>query len=281
MTRAGQGSRAALMPHTAKGSCWSVARRVWRAMPGWARTGVRAAADLAASVPYRGRGLWCPVCERASRRFVSYGVEPWADARCVHCRSLARHRLVWLYFLEMTDLMDGAQKRVLHVAPEPCLEGRLRQRLGSGYVTADFQAGRADMQMDVTAIDYPDEHFDVIYCSHVLEHVQDDRRAMREFRRVLKPDGWAVLLVPVNAEKTREDPSVVDPAERLRLFGQKDHVRMYGPDYGDRLREAGFVVTVLRVPDFRPPREAGSMGLTAQSGEIYRCVPNNPPSPPV
>src|SRR5262249_12426105 len=84
---------------------------------------------------------------------------------------------------------------------------------------------------------------------HVLEHVPDDRRAMREFYRVLKPGGWAILLVPITVERTFEDPAVVDPAERLRLFGQEDHVRRYGPDYGDRLSEAGFAVSGVNVSE--------------------------------
>jgi SAM-dependent methyltransferase len=95
---------------------------------------------------------------------------------------------------------------------------------------------RAMVRMDITDIQYPKDTFDVIYCSHVLEHVVDDRKAMREFHRVLRPDGWALLLVPITVEKTFEDPSVTDPEERLSVFGQEDHVRCYGPDYVERLR---------------------------------------------
>jgi SAM-dependent methyltransferase len=117
----------------------------------------------------------------------------------------------------------------------------------------------------------PHETFDVIFCSHVLEHVSDDRRAMREFRRVLRYDGWAILLVPAVAEKTFEDPSVVDPAERLRRFGQEDHVRCYGPDYVDRLREAGFDVEEINVRDMFSDAEAIRMGLVRCAGSIHVC----------
>ena len=127
------------------------------------------------------------------------------------------------------------------------------------------------MKMDIMDIQYPDESFDVIYCSHVLEHVPDDRKAMREFRRVLKRGGWAILLVPITAGKTHEDPSITEPAERLRVFGQEDHVRIYGPDYVDRLREAGFAVTETRVPDLVSPEDAQLMGLTQAAGEIHLC----------
>src|SRR5205823_10364596 len=125
--------------------------------------------------------------------------------------------------------------------------------------------------MDITAIQFPDESFDVIYCSHVLEHVPDDRRAMREFHRVLKTGGWAILLVPITAERTVEDPSVLDPAERLRLFGQEDHVRRYGPDYTDRLREAGFEVAEVAVTDLVNAADARRMGLLQATGVIHHC----------
>jgi SAM-dependent methyltransferase len=128
------------------------------------------------------------------------------------------------------------------------------------------------IKMDITNIDYPDQSFDVIYCSHVLEHVQDDRKAMREFYRVLKTTGWAILLVPITAEKTLEDPSLVGPEERLRVFGQADHVRRYGPDYVDRLREAGFSVQVTKVNDLVQNDEAIRLGLTSAAGEIHFCT---------
>ena len=132
-------------------------------------------------------------------------------------------------------------------------------------------SSRADVKMDITHIQYPDSYFDVVYCSHVLEHVPDDRKAMREFCRVLNHGGWAVLLVPIDAEKTFEDPSVVDPAERLKLFGQHDHVRVYGHDYIDRLRAAGFSVAVTKISELCNSVEALQMGLTPASGEIYCC----------
>ena len=138
-------------------------------------------------------------------------------------------------------------------------------------MTADLFNPRVMVSMDVTNIRYPNHSFDVIYCSHVFEHVVDDRKAMREFRRVLKPGGWAILNVPITVERTFEDPTVIDPAERLRLFGQDDHVRCYGPDYVDRLREAGFTVEVTTVADLVPAETATQMGLTEASGEIYTC----------
>ena len=172
----------------------------------------------------------------------------------------------------MTDLFDGKPKKMLHVAPEGCLERRLASRLADGYFTADLANPRAMVRMDITRIPHPDESFDVIYCSHVLEHVSDDRRAMREFHRVLKADGWAILLVPVTADQTTEDPTLVDPAERLRTFGHEGHVRRYGPDYVDRLEAAGFCVQVTRVAGLLDANEAIRLGLGRASGEIYYCT---------
>lgn len=197
---------------------------------------------------------------------------PRPDALCMQCGALERHRLAWLYLERRTDLFDGHSKAMLHVAPELCFQRRFRKRVGAGYVAADLDSPRAAVRMDVTDIQYPDGFFDVIFCSHVLEHVPDDRRAMREFLRVLKPGGWAILLVPVTADRTVEDPSVTDPAERLRRFGQEDHVRRYGPDYADRLREAGFDVSVTRVPDLVSAADAVRMGLTPAAGDIFHCT---------
>jgi SAM-dependent methyltransferase len=160
---------------------------------------------------------------------------------------------------------------MLHVAPELCLESRFRVRLGSNYVTADLSP-KATLQMDITSIPFSDASFDFVYCSHVLEHVHDDRKAMREFCRVLKSNGSAILLVPISLEKTFEDASVVDPEDRRRLFGQSDHVRRYGRDYVDRLRETGFNVSIVQVKELCPDSEAIRMGLTAASGEIYSCT---------
>jgi predicted SAM-dependent methyltransferase len=177
-----------------------------------------------------------------------------------------------LYLFQKTDLFDGRDKQVLHVAPEKCFEGRFREWLGESYITADLSNPQAMVRMDVTDIRFPDDTFDVIYCSHVLEHVQEDRRAIREFYRVLKPGGWAILLVPITANRTLEDPSVVDPAERLKLYGMKDHVRRYGPDYVDRLREAGFEVTTTTASQLCEYDDIVRMGLTSESGDIFHCA---------
>ncbi|HEX2076857.1 MAG TPA: methyltransferase domain-containing protein [Longimicrobium sp.] len=247
-------------------------RRILSRLPEPVKAPLRRAKDFVAALPYRGTGRWCPVCEKSSSRFKPFGNPPRADAMCPHCGALERHRLAWLYLQRRTDLFDGRPRRVLHVAPELCLEPRLRRRLRGGYLTADLDSPRAAARMDVTDIRHPDESFDVIFCSHVLEHVPDDRRAMAEFFRVLRRGGWAILLVPITADATYEDPTVVDPAERLRLFGQEDHVRRYGPDYVDRLRQAGFEVATTRVTDLVSADDAVRMALTPAAGDIFHCT---------
>ncbi len=160
---------------------------------------------------------------------------------------------------------------MLHVAPESCLGERFRAHLGDGYLSADLCDDRAMVTMDITDIGYPDASFDVIYCSHVLEHVDDDRRAMRELHRVLRPGGWAIVLVPIIGDRTFEDPRITDPREREAAFGQEDHVRRYGPDVIDRLREPGFTVEVTRASDLVSADTAVTLGLTPASGEIFLC----------
>jgi len=192
----------------------------------------------------------CTVCGKDSLKFFDGGViEKRAEACCPQCGSLERHRLLLPVLREKTNLFEANGLKLLHVAPEKFLHQRLRVLPDVDYISADLEPGRADVEMDITNIQYEDNSFDAILCSHVLEHVPDDRKAMREFFRVLKPGGWAVLAVPINVDETVEDPSITDPAERIRLFGQDDHVRRYGPDYFDRLEEAGFQIERLRGAD--------------------------------
>lgn len=167
---------------------------------------------------------------------------------CPRCGAQARHRALWLYLHERTNLFDGEGLSVLHFAPEHALGRRLAATPGIRYVSADLDAPEAMEHFDITEIPHADGSWDVILCIHVLEHVDDDRKAMRELHRILKPDGWAIVLVPLDLERaeTYEDASITDPAERERAFWQADHLRLYGRDLTDRLREAGFDVTVDR-----------------------------------
>lgn len=217
----------------------------------------------------------CPICGENTYRFLEFGNPVRHDVKCSTCGSLERHRFTWLLLHEKTDLFNEYEKTVLHVAPERCFEKKFRQLLGRSYITADLINPDVDVKMDITDINYPDDHFDVILCSHVLEHVQDDIKAMSELHRVLHPDGLAILDVPISSDKTYEDPSIVDPEDRLEAFGQEDHVRIYGPDYKDRLEEAGFSVTVITVGELASEKHATTLGITPLSRRNFFCEKGN------
>ena len=146
--------------------------------------------------------------------------------------------------------------------------------LGENYLTADLYDSNAMVKMDITDIHYSDESFDIIICSHVLEHVEDDKKALKELFRVLKKNGWAIILVPITSDKTFEDLTIKTEEDRLKVFGQKDHVRRYGPDYIERLYEAGFFVKITKVEQLVSFDDAQKMGLTDASDDIYFCTKN-------
>ena len=194
---------------------------------------------------YAGSRVQCPVCGNRYRKFMPYGyVQSRPNALCPKCLSLERHRLLWLYLTRETDLLT-AFPRTLHIAPEVCIMRHLKPHFRphpGQYVTADLESPLADIHFDVQQIPLADDSVDVVICNHILEHVADDRKALRELHRILKPGGWGIVLSPVDRdyERTYEDDSITDPDERTRIFGQYDHQRIYGADYADRLREAGF-----------------------------------------
>lgn len=195
---------------------------------------------------YMGRGRECPICGARYRTFMPYGyVKGRSNALCPSCLSLERHRMIWLWMERHTSLFES-HPRLLHIAPELSLMNHFRASYGSSkdYITADLESPLADQHFDVQNIPLGANSVDVIICNHLLEHVEDDRRAMRELYRVMRPGGWGIMLVPEDRERehTFEDDSITDPEERTRLFGQYDHRRVYGRDYDDRLREAGFEV---------------------------------------
>jgi SAM-dependent methyltransferase len=194
---------------------------------------------------YSGNRVECPVCGSRFRKFFPYGRNPARDnALCLNCLALERHRLLWLYLKEKTGLFHMPMK-VLHIAPESCFIDRLSSFRNLEYITADLESPLAKIRMDIHNIPFPDSHFDAVICNHVMEHVRDDFRAMREILRVLKPAGWAIIQSPImggNLDVTFEDPAITDPAAREIAYGQSDHLRLYGRDYPDRLRRAGFKV---------------------------------------
>jgi len=226
-----------------------------------------------AQIRWLGSRRYCPVCESNVRKFLPGGVVPRPNALCPVCGSAERHRLDW-YFMKMhSDLLDGKPKSLLHVAPEYEISNRLRNVGFLDYWTSSLDGKDTRAKVDITQISFPDDHFDAIYCSHVLEHVRDDRKAIREFLRILRPGRWALLQVPITPglNVTAEDKAVVDPNERARLYGQWDHVRAYGSDYPDRLRQAGFNVTVFRARDILTPEQIALWGIETSEDPVFYC----------
>ena len=166
---------------------------------------------------------------------------------CPICRSRDRERLLYLYLLNKTQVFKKPIQ-LLHVAPEARLAKVLRPKMPSGYLTADISPEDGMIQMDITDIQFPDCFFDAIICNHVLEHIIDDRRAISELYRTLKPGGWAILQVPISLtlKGTYEDFTITTRKGREDAFGQWDHVRIYALDYPNRLANAGFVVSPFK-----------------------------------
>ncbi|MBV6405747.1 MAG: methyltransferase domain-containing protein [Flavobacteriales bacterium] len=215
----------------------------------------------------RGNAVHCPLCGQGAVAFLPSGDPPRPHALCPFCGSLERTRMMALALHQRG--LPRAGQHVLHVAPDRSLRERIRATPGITYTAGDkkepgYTYPPGTMDLDVTALPFPADRFDLVICSHVLEHVPDDRTAMRELFRVLRPGGLAILLVPMSARPTTdEDPAVTDPQERRRRFGQHDHVRLYGRDYPDRLRAAGFTVTVEQPAQQLPPTDVFRFGLKA------------------
>lgn len=193
---------------------------------------------------YIGNRFEDPISGKRYRKLLPYGrIHSRPNALAPHSMSLERHRLVWLYLKEKTDFFT-ANRKVLHVAPEYCFIKPFKKLKNLDYTTADLISPWAKVKMDVQDIPFADSTFDAIICNHVLEHVDDDARAMRELYRVMKPGGFGIFQVPIDRslEKTLEDKSVNTAELREKHYGQRDHVRLYGRDYADKLRSAGFDV---------------------------------------
>lgn len=206
-------------------------------------------------IRYKGNAHFCPICKSSIREFLELGYDlpvitenqivggGLRKALCPVCGSSDRTRLLHIFFQSQTSIYLGKIK-VLHVAPEPALSRNFSKIKNLDYLTADLNPVNVMEQMDLTQIKYPENSFDMIIANHVMEHIPDDRKAMAEIFRVLRPGGMAVLQIPISKilKKTDEDFDIVDAGEREKFFGQTDHVRIYGQDYIDRLKAVGFFV---------------------------------------
>jgi len=193
---------------------------------------------------YKGDRYTDPIDGRSYREFLPYGYEKQRqNVLSPGTLSLERHRLMWLYLKNETGFFND-QLKVLHMAPEQSFYKRFRKLKNLDYTTCDLNSPIADVKADIQDLPFEDNSFDVIFCNHVLEHVADHKKALSELYRVMEPGGWGIFQVPIRyqLDKTFEDPTITDKKERIEKFGQYDHVRVYGMDYYDTLKSAGFEV---------------------------------------
>lgn len=185
-----------------------------------------------------------PIDDKSFKTFLPYGYgNQRNNVLSPSTLSLERHRLLWLYLKNETDFFT-VKKSVLHFAPEQCFLNRFRQLKNLEYTTTDLLSPIADVKADICNLPFDDNSYDIILCNHVLEHIPDDTKAIQELYRVMKPGGYGIFQIPqeLDREVTFEDNTITDKAERAKIFGQYDHVRVYGRDYFDKLRSIGFKV---------------------------------------
>jgi SAM-dependent methyltransferase len=208
---------------------------------------------LIAPLLYKGNNVTCPVCEKDFSKFLSYGsdVAHRENVLCPFDLTLERHRLMWLYLKNETTFFTANKLNVLHIAPEQCFHALFKKQKNLVYTTGDLVSPIADLHFDLHEIPLENDLFDVVFCNHVMEHVNDVHQCMSEIYRVLKPGGWAIMQVPqdFNRATTLEDPSITSPEDREKFYWQKDHVRLFGNDYPTYLTKAGFQVEEYRVVD--------------------------------
>ncbi len=238
-------------------------------------------------IMYFGNRYYCNVCNSRLRLFLPGGINAEAIIKheiigagfheldtCPVCLASYRQRFQKLYFDQIKDKVKHS--RILHIAPEPSLN-YLFNKLSIDYTSGDIEPERyiqypAPIKLDVTKLCFDSDTFDIIVCNHVLEHVPDDKKAMKELYRVLKPDGYAFLQVPISIklDTTYENESVTSDEDRLKEFGQKDHVRIYAMDYVERLKEAGFNVEVLRIEHLETPKNLKKLELDLKE-QLFVC----------
>ena len=223
---------------------------------------------------FAGRRHGCPVCRWSLRSFAEERslIGTSSTGYCPRCNVKARHRRVWRHLEDHTDL-GGRHRTVLEVAPWPGLARALRRKPGVDHHGVDLSPrhDRADVGGDAEALPFRTGSIDLVLSVHVLEHVEDDREAIAELHRCLRPGGLAVVSVPLDLDRpTDEDPSVTDPEERARRFGERSHVRAYGLDLSDRLGEAGFEVS-LHLETELDVAERDYYGLRGNE-HVFHCV---------
>ncbi|MCI2228803.1 methyltransferase domain-containing protein [Polaribacter sp. MSW13] len=211
-----------------------------------------------------------PIDGKSFRKFLPYGYgKQRENALSPSTLSLERHRLMWLFLRDETTFFTSKKTlKTLHIAPEQCFLDIFRKQKNLEYITSDLESPIADVKADICDLPFDENSFDIVFCNHVLEHITNDTKAMQELYRVLKPGGMGIFQIPqdISREKTFEDDSITDEKERAKIFGQYDHVRVYGLDYFDKLRSIGFKVDEIDYTKKIAPEELERFCL--MKGEI-------------
>ncbi|MCR9228899.1 MAG: methyltransferase domain-containing protein [Flavobacteriaceae bacterium] len=220
----------------------------------------------------KGNKFTDPIDGKSFKSFLPYGYEsPRENVLSPSTLSLERHRLLWLYLKNETEFFNKPIK-LLHFAPEQAFHKRFKKLDHLDYTTTDLHSPLADVKADICNLPFSDNSFDVILCNHVLEHIPNDTKAMEELYRVMKPGGWGIFQIPQDLKrgKTFEDDTIIDKKERARIFGQYDHVRIYGRDYFDKLRGMGFTVEEVDYTNMLPKQDVEKYRLA--KGEVIPLV---------
>ncbi len=227
----------------------------------------------------------CPICHFPLRRMIPGGLNVSVldeldvvgagyrlNFRCPICQSIDRERNIYLFLRNKTNVFSD-NLRLLHIAPEIGLYHKFLKAKNIEYITADLNSPLAMIKLDVRDIPFPDDSFDVVICNHVLEHIQEDQLAMSEIFRVIRSAGWALIQVPISLvlEKTLENPDIILPEDRERVFGQKDHVRIYARDYLEKLVKIGFSVHEYHAQDYLCPEEINRFCIIPDES-IFLCT---------
>ena len=215
----------------------------------------------------------CPCCGWKLRTFITGGSSMRTRdlGYCPRCNSKSRHRRDWQYFVHKTNLISD-QVNLFHVSPKYSFSRKFVRMDNIHYFGVDLSFRRnVSAFMDITACSFRSEFFDAAICIHVLEEIQDDKKAMHELYRILKPGGWAFITVPIQVNhSTYEDPNITSPQERKRAFGESAHVRIYGMDLKERLEHCGFNVEIDRGSDI-PEEIQKKFGLKGDEN-IFFCT---------
>ncbi len=226
---------------------------------------------LLSKLKYFGFSRYCCICQSSVRTFLPHGVvKKRPDARCPVCGSLERHRFDWYFLTNSTNLLEPSKKVLLHFAPEKEFYRKFYKLKNIDYITSDLNRSNVRVNADICDLPFEDNSIDIIYCSHVLEHVPDDIKGLHELYRILKDQGWGLIQVPVVTEKTYEDGSIVDPQKRKEVFGHQDHVRNYGWDFEERLRQCGFDVRIYKPSDLLSEKQVTKLGM--HNCVIFYCT---------